>query len=104
MRLTLGTILVSVGVLLWMWGAWRLAGRRSFLWKIHALGIADMMGSLLIVTGLLVRSLEGWPHLLLAMGSIGFWGTALSFVLARLGAAATTSQACQEEGEHASVD
>lgn len=104
MRMTVGAILVGVGVFLWVWGAWRLVGRRSFLWKIHALGIADMMGSLLIVAGLLVRSLEGWPHLLLAMASIAFWGTALSFVLARLGAVAATAETRRKGGGHASVD
>ncbi|MFC1762419.1 monovalent cation/H(+) antiporter subunit G [Planctomycetota bacterium] len=85
MRLMTGAILIGLGVFLWFWGAWHLAGKKSYLWKIHALGIADMIGSLFILAGLLVRSLEYWPHLLLAMGSIGFWGTALSFILARMG-------------------
>jgi hypothetical protein len=55
------------------------------LWKIHALGIADAIGTLFILTALLVGSLKNWPHILLAMGAVVFWGTALSFVLARLG-------------------
>lgn len=104
MRLTLGAILVGVGVFLWFWGGFHLAGRKSYLWKIHALGIADMIGSLLILAGLLVRSLESWPHLLLAMGSIGFWGTALSFVLARLGAEPTSPTVGKKGDGHASLD
>ena len=99
MRLTIGAILVGIGVFLWYWGAWRLAGKRSFLWKIHALGIADTIGSLFILVGLLVRSLEYWPHLLLALVSVGFWGTALSFVLARLGTDASPSESETSRGE-----
>jgi hypothetical protein len=91
-----GIILVSIGVSLWFWGALRLSGSKGYLWKIHALGIADMIGSLFILSGLLVRSLEHWPHLLLAMGCIGFWGTALSFVLARLGSASASSAQTKE--------
>ena len=85
MRPIIATALVSIGVFLWFWGALHLTGRKSYLWKIHALGIADTVGTLFILTGLLLRSLENWPHVLLAMGSVVFWGTALSFVLARLG-------------------
>ena len=85
MRLILSTVLVGIGVFLWFWGALRLSGKRSYLWKIHALGISDVIGTLFILTGALVRSLENWPHVLLAMGAVAFWGTAFSFVLARLG-------------------
>jgi hypothetical protein len=104
MRLTLGAILVGIGVFLWFWGGFRLAGKRSFLWKIHALGVADMVGSLFILAGLLVRSLEYWPHILLAIGSVAFWGTALSFVLARAGVDRTTSRSHTEGGAHGSMD
>lgn len=85
MRLILCIAFVSIGVLLWLWGSLRLAGKRSYLWKIHALGIADTIGTLFILTGALLRSFENWPHVLLAMGAVAFWGTAFSIVLARLG-------------------
>jgi multicomponent Na+:H+ antiporter subunit G len=86
MRVTLSIVLAGIGVLLWFWGGIRLGGRKSYLWKIHAMGIADTIGTLFILAGRLVYSLENWTHLLLAMGSVAFWGTALSFVLARTGA------------------
>ena len=70
---------------LWLWGALRLAGKRSFLWKIHALGISDMVGTFFILVGGLVHSLENWPHMLLALGVVAFWETAFSVVLARAG-------------------
>lgn len=85
MRIIFSTLLVGIGVYLWFWGGFHLNGRKSYLWKIHALGIADMIGTLFILAGALVRTLEYWPQFLLAMGSVVFWGTALAFVLARLG-------------------
>ena len=85
MRLILATVLAGIGVFLWVWGAVYLTGRKSYLWKIHALGIADTVGSLFILVGVLLYSSENWPHILLAMGSVAFWGTAFSFVMARLG-------------------
>jgi hypothetical protein len=85
MRLIFSTVLVGIGVALWFWGALRLAGRRRYLWKIHALGVSDVIGTLFILAGALLRSTENWPHVILAMGAVSFWGTAFSFVLARLG-------------------
>jgi multicomponent Na+:H+ antiporter subunit G len=86
MRLILAAVLVSLGVFLWFWGGCHLLGRKSYFWKIHALGISDTVGTLLILCGVLVYSLENWNYVLLAIGSVVFWGTALSFTLARLGA------------------
>lgn len=85
MRFVISAWLIGIGVFLWYWGAWHLAGKKSYLWKIHALGIADTIGTLFIFAGMLAQSTDSWPHLLLAMGSVGFWGTALSYVLARKG-------------------
>ena len=85
MRIILSIILISVGVFLWLWGAFQLARKRKILWKIHALGAADTIGTLLILTGALIQSRENWPHMLLAGGAVIFWGTTFSFTLARLG-------------------
>ena len=85
MRLTISIILIVVGVVLWFWGSAQLVSQRKFLWKIRALGAADTIGTLFILAGALFQSLENWPHVLLAMGAIIFWGTAFSFTLARLG-------------------
>lgn len=83
MRLIVSMILLSLGVVFWLWGTLWLPTRKSLLWKLHALGVADTLGSALIVTGLLVRSPDNWPALTLALISILFWGTMLCFVLAR---------------------
>jgi len=86
MRLIIAVTLVSLGLFLWIWGGVQLAREgKHYLWKIHALGISDTIGTLFILTGSLVYSFENWPHLLLAMGAVSFWGTAFSFVMARLG-------------------
>lgn len=85
MRMMLATFLAAIGVFLWFWGGLHLMGRKSYFWKIHALSIADTVGTLFILGGTLLCSTEGWNHVLLAMGAVAFWGTALSFVLARLG-------------------
>ncbi len=85
MRLILSSVFVGIGVFLWFWGSLHLAGKRSYLWKIHAMGIADTIGTLFILAGALLRSFGNWPHVLLAMGAVAFWGTAFSIVLARLG-------------------
>lgn len=85
MRVGLSMVLMGIGVFLWFWGGARLLGRKSYFWKIHALGIADTIGTLFILAGALIRSTENWSYILLAMGSVVFWGTAFGFVLARLG-------------------
>ena len=83
MRLTLSMVLLGLGGFFWIWGTAWLLGKRSLWWKIHALGVADTLGSALIAAGLLVRFPEHWAALLLALFFILFWGTMLSFVLAR---------------------
>ena len=85
MRLILASLLAGIGAFFWIWGAVCLTGKKSYLWKIHALGISDTIGSLFILSGALLHSTEYWPHVLLAMASVAFWGTALSFMMARLG-------------------
>ncbi|MDF7825123.1 monovalent cation/H(+) antiporter subunit G [Pontiellaceae bacterium B12227] len=85
MRVIAAAILISLGILLWFWGGFRLISKRRYLWKIHALGISDTIGSCLILAGALVHSLENWSHLVLALGSVVFWGTAFSIVMARMG-------------------
>ena len=81
--------LAGIGVFLWIWGGIYLTGKKSYLHKIHALGIADTIGTLFILVGALVHSTEYWPHVLLAMAAVTFWGTAFSFVMARLGKGST---------------
>ena len=83
MRLTLSMTLLGIGAFFWLWGTIWLMSRKSLLYKIHALGVADTLGSTLIVIGLLIKTPEHWATLLLALSFVLFWGTMISFVLAR---------------------
>ncbi len=83
MRLTVSLIFSGIGLFFWIWGTLWLPGRKTLLWKIHALGISDSLGSALIIIGLLIRSPENWAALTLALISVIFWGTSFGFVIAR---------------------
>jgi multicomponent Na+:H+ antiporter subunit G len=74
--------LVSLGVIFWLWGTWPLLGKRSVLFKLHALSVSDTLGSMSIVVGLLLKIPREWPLLLLALISLAIWNTILGYVLA----------------------
>lgn len=74
--------LISVGVFFWLWGTAPLLGRRSIPFKLHSLSVADTLGSMAIVVGLLFKLSREWPLLLLALISLGLWNTVLGYVLA----------------------
>jgi multicomponent Na+:H+ antiporter subunit G len=59
-----------------------LLGHRSVLFKLHSLSVADTLGSMAIVGGLLLQIPEEWPLLLLALITLAIWNTVLGYVLA----------------------
>ena len=73
---------MGLGLVFWYWGTWPLLGRRSVLYKLHGLSVADTLGSMAIVVGLLLRIPHEWPLLLLALISLMIWNTVLGYVLA----------------------
>ncbi|QNI70285.1 monovalent cation/H(+) antiporter subunit G [Cyanobium sp. NS01] len=75
-------VLLLSGLVFWFSGTWPLLGRSSFLRKLHYLGIADTLGSALMVVGLLLRFVPEWPLLLLALLSLVVWNTIFGYVLA----------------------
>ncbi len=75
-------LLLLAGLVLWFAGTWPLLGRRSFLHKLHYLGIADTLGSALMLLGLLVSLNRECPLLLLALLSLVVWNTIFGYVLA----------------------
>jgi multicomponent Na+:H+ antiporter subunit G len=75
-------ILITIGVFFWLWGTAPLLGKRSVLFKIHSISVADTLGSMVIVTGLLLKLSREWPLLLLALISLGLWNTVLGYVIA----------------------
>ncbi len=74
--------LILIGMIFWFWGTFPLIGNRSVLFKLHSLSIADTLGSMSIIIGLLLQIPSEWPLLLLAIISLAIWNTVLGYVLA----------------------
>lgn len=78
----LGYVLIGVGLLFWFWGTFPLLGNRSVLFKLHSLSVADTLGSMSMIVGLLLKIPREWPLLVLALISLAIWNTVLGYVLA----------------------
>ena len=74
--------LIVIGIIFWFWGTFPLLGNRSVLFKLHSLSVADTLGSMLIVVGLLLKIPNEWSLLLLAIITLAVWNTVLGYVLA----------------------
>ncbi len=73
---------IVVGIIFWFWGTLPLIGKRSVLFKLHSLSVADTLGSIAIVVGLLLKIPSEWSLLLLAIITLAIWNTVLGYVLA----------------------
>lgn len=73
---------IGFGIFFWFWGTSHLLGDRSVLFKLHSLSVADTLGSMSIVVGLLLKIPSEWPLLLLAIICLAIWNTMLGYVLA----------------------
>ena len=73
---------IVIGIIFWFWGTLPLIGNRSVLFKLHSLSVADTLGSMSIVIGLLLKIPSEWPLLLLAIITLAIWNTVLGYVLA----------------------
>lgn len=73
---------IGIGIIFWFWGTLPLLGHRSVLFKLHGLSIADTLGSMLIIFGLLLQRPREWPLLVLAIITLMIWNTMLGYVLA----------------------
>lgn len=86
----LSYICIGVGIVFWFWGTFPLLGKRSLLYKLHSLSVADTLGSMSIIFGLLLRIPSEWSLLILALISLAIWNTILGYVLAY----------CSSSGDH----
>jgi len=75
-------ICIGLGLFFWFWGTFPLLGKRSLLFKLHSLSVADTLGSMSIIIGLLLKIPSKWPLLILALISLAIWNTVLGYVLA----------------------
>lgn len=73
---------IGIGITFWFWGTWPLLGDRTVLFKLHSLSVADTLGSMSIIVGLLLKIPREWPLLVLALISLAIWNTILGYVLA----------------------
>ncbi len=73
---------IGVGIFFWFWGTFPLIGQRSLLFKLHSLTVADTLGSMSIMFGLLLKIPSKWPLLTLAIITLALWNTMLGYVLA----------------------
>lgn len=71
-----------VGIVFWFWGTSHLIKNRSVLFKLHTLSVADTLGSISIIVGLLLQRTREWPLLVLAIICLAIWNTILGYVLA----------------------
>ncbi|EKQ66813.1 Na+/H+ antiporter subunit [Leptolyngbyaceae cyanobacterium JSC-12] len=78
----LSYICMGVGLIFMTWGTSYLLSRRSVLYKLHTLSVADTLGAMLIIVGLLLKIPDTWPWLVLAIISLAIWNTMLGYVLA----------------------
>ncbi|MGB3655298.1 MAG: monovalent cation/H(+) antiporter subunit G [Rivularia sp. (in: cyanobacteria)] len=78
----LSYICIGVGIFFWFWGTFPLLGKRSVLFKLHSLSVADTLGSIAIVFGLLLKRPSEWTLLVLAIITLAIWNTMLGYVLA----------------------
>ena len=78
----LSYLCISIGIVFWFWGTFPLLGQRSLLFKLHSLSVADTLGSMSIIFGLLLKIPSQWSLLVLALISLAIWNTVLGYVLA----------------------
>lgn len=78
----LGYACIGLGIFFWFWGTSHLIGKRSVLFKLHSLSVADTLGSIAIIVGLLLKIPNQWPLLILAIICLAIWNTMLGYVLA----------------------
>jgi multicomponent Na+:H+ antiporter subunit G len=73
---------IIVGLIFWFWGTLPLISDRSVLFKLHSLSVADTLGSMSIIVGLLLKIPRELPLLLLAIITLAIWNTVLGYILA----------------------
>ena len=78
-------LLISIGLILWFWGTTPLLNKsHNLLYKLHMLTVSDTVGSVLIISGLLVFAPNQWPILSVVTISFVLWNTIFSYLFAFL--------------------
>jgi multicomponent Na+:H+ antiporter subunit G len=74
--------LIIIGIIFWFWGTLPLISSKSVLVKLHSLSVADTLGSIAMLVGLLLKVPREWSLLLLAIITLTIWNTILGYVIA----------------------
>ena len=74
--------LMVMGIILWYWGTLPLIGKKSVLFKLHSLSVADTLGSIMIMLGVLLKMPSKWNLILLAIITLTIWNTMVGYVIA----------------------
>lgn len=76
-----GAMLSLASLFFLLGGTWRALSKGDLLLRLHYLGIADTLGGLLLVAGLLLRFPQRWDQLLLAALALLAWGPFLTYLV-----------------------
>ena len=79
---TLSMMLETLGLFLWFWGSWPLLQAQPLLVRLHKLTVADALGSILMLAGLLLQRPSWWPLFGLTMFGLLLWSTIFGYVVA----------------------
>jgi multicomponent Na+:H+ antiporter subunit G len=74
--------LIGIGLVFWLRGTFAMLRKRSVLYKLHYLSVADTLGSITMIAGLLLKIPREWPLLILAVICLAIWNTMLGYVIA----------------------
>jgi multicomponent Na+:H+ antiporter subunit G len=75
-------ICIGIGIFFWFWGTSHLVSNKTVLFKLHGLSVADTLGSMIIIVGILLKIPSEWPLLILGIISLAIWNTMLGYVIA----------------------
>ncbi len=78
----LSNTLIGIGLIFWFRGTAAMLRKRSVLYKLHYLSMADTLGSITMIAGLLLKIPREWPLLVLAAVCLAIWSTMLGYVIA----------------------
>lgn len=75
-------VLMVSGLVFWLWGTLPILNKRhSLFYKLHTLTVSDTVGSLCILSSLIIHSPSNWVLIVTAGLSLSLWNTFFSFIL-----------------------
>ena len=78
-------LLILLGLFFWYWGTIPLISKKkTLLFKLHTLTVADTVGSALILIGLILRDSNHWPILTISIITLTLWNTIFGYLLGTL--------------------